>query len=81
MPVSLGFVAETERQVGRNLNKHLKKLPSADHKSRYVLEQMREDEAQHATMAVEQGAEELPDTVKQAMKIASKIMTTAAYYI
>src|SRR4030042_4452507 len=46
---SLGFVAETEHPVIRHLDAHLARLPEQDAKSRAVLEQMRTDEAHHAT--------------------------------
>ena len=78
---SLGFVAETERQVVRHLDEHLTRLPAEDHKSRAVVEQMREDELKHATTAVEAGARELPTPVKGLMRLASKVMTTTAYRI
>lgn len=78
---SLGFVAETERQVVRHLENHLQRLPAEDHKSRAVLEQMKGDELKHATTAVEAGAAELPEPIKGIMKLASKVMTTTAYRI
>ena len=46
--VSLGFMAETERQVEQHLQSHLDRLPEADIESRAIVEQMRQDEAQHA---------------------------------
>ncbi len=78
---SLGFVAETERQVVKHLDKHYSELPEQDNKSRAVVAQMKIDEAKHASMAVASGAAELPVPVKQAMRLMSKIMTTTAYYI
>ena len=75
---NLGFLAETERQVVEHLDNHLKKLPVDDHRSRVILEQMRDDEANHATGAVKAGARELPDPVKRMMALAAKIMTTTA---
>lgn len=78
---SLGFLVETERQVVRHLEDHLQHLPAEDHKSRAVLEQMKEDELKHATTAVEAGARELPGPIKGIMKLASKVMTTTAYRI
>ncbi len=76
---SLGFVTETERQVVKHLDEHLNRLPEADAKSRAVLEQMKEDEAHHATVALEAGAAELPTPVKKLMGLTSKIMTTLAF--
>lgn len=78
---SLGFVAETEYQVVRHLEKHLSELPAADEKSRKILLQMRDDEAQHATLAMQTGANELPTVIQQAMRLFSKVMTTTAYWI
>ncbi len=78
---SLGFVAETERQVIRHLDEHLTRLPAADARSRAILEQMREDEAHHATLALEAGGAELPGPVKKLMGFASKVMTRTTYWI
>jgi len=41
---SLGFVAETERQVVNHLDEHLTRIAPHDHKSRAILEQMKVDE-------------------------------------
>ena len=78
---SLGFVVETERQVVKHLQEHLDRLPTQDHKSRAIIRQMEEDESHHATTALKAGGAELPAPVKQAMRLMSKVMTTAAYYI
>lgn len=78
---NLGFVAETEHQVVRHLDEHLSRLPFHDLRSRKILEQMREDELHHATTAVEAGAHRLPEPVKLAMRLTSKIMTRTAYWI
>ncbi len=78
---SLGFLAETERQVVEHLSGHLSRLPPQDHKSRAIVEQMREDEGHHATVAIEAGAAELPTPIKQLMRLASKVMTTTAHWI
>ncbi|TCV84670.1 2-polyprenyl-3-methyl-6-methoxy-1,4-benzoquinone monooxygenase [Sulfurirhabdus autotrophica] len=78
---SLGFLAETEHQVGAHLEGHLQRLPAHDEKSHAVLVQMREDEAKHATTALQHGGVELPVPVKQAMKLNSKVMTTVAYWV
>ena len=78
---SLGFVVETEKQVGKHLEEHLGRLPKNDHKSRAVLEQMDIDEAHHADVAKNAGAAELPPSVKVAMKFTSKLMTRSAYWI
>lgn len=78
---NLGFLAETERQVVAHLDGHLGRLPAQDEKSRAILEQMKEDEARHATTAVTHGAAELPEPVRLAMKLASRVMTRSAYWI
>lgn len=78
---SLGFVAETERQVVAHLDDHLQRLPEADQKSHELLEQMREDEGHHATVAIEAGAASLPIAVKRLMRFTSRIMTRTAYWI
>jgi ubiquinone biosynthesis monooxygenase Coq7 len=78
---SLGFVAETERQVVRHLDEHLQRLPAEDARSRAILDQMRRDEAGHATVAVEAGAAPLPEPIKRVMGLASKVMTETAYWI
>ena len=78
---NLGFLAETERQVVRHLEGHLERLPADDHKSRAIVEQMRDDEAGHATSAVNHGGVELPAPVKAAMKASSKVMTNTAYWL
>ena len=78
---NLGFLAETENQVGRHIEGHLKRLPEQDEKSRAILEQMKIDEAKHATTAITHGGAPLPFPVKLAMKISSKIMTKTTYWI
>ncbi len=78
---SLGFVAETERQVVKHLDGHLEQLAPSDKKSRAILEQMRDDEGRHATVAIESGAAALPEPVRQAMRLMSKVMTTTTYWI
>ncbi len=78
---SLGFVAETERQVVRHLDSHLQEITGKDYKTHAVLTQMKSDEAEHATNAVKNGAAELPKTIRQMMGLSSKIMTKTAYWI
>jgi 3-demethoxyubiquinol 3-hydroxylase len=79
--VSLGFVAETERQVEQHLQGHLERLPPADQASRAIVLQMKEDEARHAADARSAGAAELPAPVKLAMRLAAKVMTRTAHYV
>ncbi len=78
---SLGFLAETERQVEGHLESHMTRLPAQDHKSWEVLEQMKADEVRHAETAGHYGARELPAPVKFAMKLSSKVMTRLSYVV
>lgn len=78
---NLGFLAETERQVVRHLESHLQRLPAQDEKSRAIVGQMKEDEAKHATTALEHGGAELPAPVKAAMKLSARVMTGVAFRI
>lgn len=78
---SLGFVAETERQVESHLEGHLTQVDEADLKTRAILEQMKEDEVGHANLALAAGGAELPAPVKQAMQLMSKVMTSTVYRI
>ncbi|MBV1881644.1 MAG: 2-polyprenyl-3-methyl-6-methoxy-1,4-benzoquinone monooxygenase [Pseudomonadales bacterium] len=78
---SLGFVAETEHQVVRHLDSHLQEIPIRDKRSRAILEKMKEEELHHATTATDNGGEPLPQPVKKAMSIASKVMTKSTYRI
>ena len=79
--VSLGFVEATESQVIEHLDRHLDALPDEDQKSRAIVSQMREEEAEHGTRAIEQGGEAFPEPVKQAMTVVSKLMTETTYRI
>lgn len=78
---SLGFLAETERQVEAHLDHHLSELPSQDIRSRAIVDQMRRDEIAHAETAVRLGARDLPTPVMTLMKLASRVMTHTAYYV
>ncbi len=79
--VSLGFVAETERQVSEHLQSHLDRLPQQDARSRAIVAQMDIDERQHATNAVQLGGSDLPQVARGAMRAFGKAMTTASYWI
>ena len=78
---SLGFVAETEKQVESHLEGHLESLPLEDFASRAILEQMRAEEFAHGQMARDAGAKELPQIIKNVMQSVSKVMTKTAYYL
>jgi len=78
---NLGFLAETERQVEAHLESHKARIAEGDRRTWKILEQMRLDELSHADTAVRLGARELPAAAKQIMWLASKAMTTTAYYL
>lgn len=78
---SMGFLAETEAQVEKHLEGHLQRLPPEDSRSRAVVDQMRADENRHGSTGRELGGRELPLPVKVAMRLASRVMTRAAYYV
>ncbi len=78
---SLGFIAETERQVCAHLDTHLDGLPDEDVRSRAILKTMRDEEQEHGENAVSAGAAELPETVKKLMQLTAKVMTTTAYRV
>jgi ubiquinone biosynthesis monooxygenase Coq7 len=78
---SLGFVVETERQVEAHLQGHMTRLPAADHASRAIVAQMKDDEARHAAEAEQAGALELPSPAKALMRAAAKLMTMVAHRI
>ncbi len=78
---SLGFVAETERQVIAHIDSHLSRLPRSDDKSRVVLEQMRADASRPATVAIEAGAADLPAPIRHLMTAVSRFMTQTAFWI
>lgn len=78
---SLGFITETEHQVVRHLQGHLDSLPQHDEKSRSILEQMKVDEGHHAGVALEAGAAELPEPIKLAMRLTSRLMTGTSYWV
>jgi ubiquinone biosynthesis monooxygenase Coq7 len=78
---NLGFLAETERQVEGHLDSHLERLPQDDGKSRAIVAQMKEDEAEHARTALMHGGAELPSPARQAMRAASRLMTGSTYWV
>ncbi len=78
---SLGFVAETEQQVVKHLESHQQRLPAGDLKSSAILEQMKEDEARHASVAVKTGGVPLPKPVCWLMERVAKVMTKTAFWI
>ena len=78
---SLGFVAETEKQVENHLESHLQKLPVEDERSRAIVDQMRIDEIEHGQAAISAGGAALPESIQKLMQAMSKVMTSTAYKI
>jgi ubiquinone biosynthesis monooxygenase Coq7 len=78
---SLGFIAETEKQVCDHLDSHLDRLPPDDARSRAIVGQMRDEEAVHGDNARQAGAAELPRPIRQLMKLTARVMTSVAYRI
>jgi ubiquinone biosynthesis monooxygenase Coq7 len=76
---SLGFVAETERQVEGHLKSHLDRLPADDHRSRDIVEAMCQDEVGHGRQAQSAGAVSLPGPVRELMRRTARVMTHTAY--
>jgi len=79
--VSLGFMAETERQVEQHLQGHLARLPTEDAASRAVVAQMEQDESRHGQSARDLGGIDLPWPARIAMRIAARVMTTTAHRV
>jgi len=79
--LSLGFVVETEQQVGAHLKSHLERLSPNDTASRAIVQRMFEDETRHAESAQAAGAVTLPAPAKHLMRAAARVMTGLAHYI
>lgn len=78
---SLGFVAETERQVVEHLEGHLRLLPHDDARTRAIVNQMSADEERHGNNARLAGGAELPALARALMKLTAKVMTRTAHWI
>lgn len=78
---SLGFVAETERQVVEHLEGHLSRLAKHDARTRAIIEQMAEDEERHGRNAMLAGGEKLPFLARSLMKLTARVMTRSAYWV
>jgi ubiquinone biosynthesis monooxygenase Coq7 len=76
---SLGFVAETERQVEGHLKDHLERLPPDDLRSRAIVEAMCHDEVGHGREAQSAGAASLPGPVRELMRRTARVMTHTSY--
>lgn len=75
---SLGFVAETERQVSEHLSDHIKRLPKSDVESRTVLANMKADEERHGADALAAGGAIPPAPVRGLMRVVAGVMKFAA---
>lgn len=79
---SLGFVKETEDQVIRHLEDHIRRLPAHALPDMAILQKMKEDEAHHGDIAVQSGGAKLPFPMRKLlMPLMSKVMTGSTYYI
>jgi ubiquinone biosynthesis monooxygenase Coq7 len=78
--LSLGFVAETERQVEAHLEDHLSRLPAGDAKSRAILEQMAADELRHGSEAGALGAP-IREPVRSFMHFGGEILRRVALHL
>lgn len=78
---SLGFVAETEKQVCSHLESHMQRVPTSDERTHAILNQMHIDEDHHRNQALAAGGLELPPPIKRIMGLVSKVMTQASYRV
>lgn len=78
---SLGFVAETEKQVCSHLDSHLQRVPETDTRTRAILTQMHADEDHHRQLALQAGGADLPPQIKHIMGLVSKVMTQASFHV
>lgn len=78
---SLGFVAETEKQVEGHLDEHLEQVPPEDGRTRAILEQMKVDEIEHGRKAIDHGGAPLPAPIRTLMRATAKLMTKSVYRI
>jgi ubiquinone biosynthesis monooxygenase Coq7 len=79
--VSLGFMAETERQVEQHLQSHLERLPSRDRRSQAIVDAMKADEISHAREAANRGGVALPAPARWLMRASARLMTTVAHRV
>ena len=79
--ISMGFIEETEQQVWRHLQGHIKELSVRDVRSRAIIEVMQADEIQHAEQARANGAVALPAWARWSMSHVSKLMTLATRWV
>jgi|TARA_Y100000385_G_C13081698_1_gene634255 ubiquinone biosynthesis monooxygenase Coq7 len=79
--VSLGFIAATEEEVCRHLDRHLAELPEGDHRTREIIAQMQADEAGHEQAALDEGGAPYPAAIKKIMALQSTLMTNSTRWI
>lgn len=78
---SLGFVAETERQVVNHLKSHEKQLSAKDKRSLAIIAQMKSDEEAHGQAALNAGGVQFSPPIRQGMTAMSKVMTKLAWWV
>jgi ubiquinone biosynthesis monooxygenase Coq7 len=78
---SLGFIAETERQVEAHIDDHLARLPAGDSRSRAILEQMAADESRHGSEAAAAGGSPIREPVRSLMALGGGILRRIAYHL
>ena len=79
--VNLGFVAATEEEVCKHIDRHLSEVAEEDLRTREILLAMREDELKHQADAIDLGGAVFPGWLKRLMTLSSKAMTTSTRYI
>ena len=79
--VSLGFIAATEEEVCKHLDRHLAELPEGDHRTREIIAQMQADEAGHEQAALDEGGAPYPVALKKIMSLQSALMTNSTRWI
>ena len=76
---SLGFVAETERQVENHLRGQMSKVSAKDLTTKSLLDSMIEDERAHGEEATSRGGMISSDNVKTTMAVVSEVMKQISY--
>ena len=79
--VNLGFVAATEEEVCKHIDRHLSEVDEDDLRTREILLAMRDDELRHQSDAIDHGGATFPAWLKQLMTLSSKAMTASTRYI
>lgn len=76
---SLGFVAETERQVENHLKGQMSKVAAKDLMTKNLLKSMMEDERAHGEEAKSRGGMIESDNVRTTMTVVSEVMKQISY--